>query len=159
MNHPSLTFRRPASRLLFLAAFLLAAIIPARSQSIVGSWKRTANILEKSDGSTTDMQKMLTKGRPCMADILYVFEADGRQLTRLPKGCELPGMDDIADYTISGATITLTSRGNKGPLGAIAAYTLAFKGNTVTLTHVYTANEKATLHSKVAKLIMTYTRA
>jgi hypothetical protein len=141
-----------------LVAFLLMAGLSARSQSIVGAWKRTSSHLENSDGSSKDMQKMLTKSRPCMADIQYVFGADGRQLTRPPKDCELPGMDDIADYKVSGNTITLTSRGNKGPLGATATYTLAFKGNTVIFSHVYTENEKATLHTKAARLIMIYTR-
>src|SRR5882724_2303416 len=101
-------------RLVYLATFLLLAGLNSRSQSIVGAWKKTATILENSDGSSRDLQKLMTKSKPCLADIQYIFQADGKQLTHPPKGCDIPGLEETADWKVSGNTISVNGRQGKG---------------------------------------------
>ena len=146
------------TKIVCLVTFLLLAGLSSRSQSIIGSWKKTATVLENSDGSSRDLQKLMTKSRPCLADVQYIFQADGKQLTHLPKGCDLPGLEQTADWKVSGNTIGVTGRKGNGLPVVTATYTMTFSGNTVLFTHVYSAQEKAALHSKAAKLIITYQR-
>ncbi len=134
--------------LMFVCAFALDA------QSIVGTWKRTGNVLEKADGTKKDMLIFYTKAKPCMLEIKYVFQADGKQLTQWPAGCELIKFTEQTTWKMEGDKIIMKT--NAYPFET--TYTLAFKGNTVNFTHTYTAPEKEKLHTQYNKIVITYQR-
>ena len=140
---------------LLLFCLLLFSSLVASSQTIVGTWKRTGNILIMDDGSKKDMQKTLLKAMPCQAGIKYFFTAAGKNYTESPKGCGAGDEMSRATYKLSGSNLTLTPEKDMGmPFNSI--YTIEFTGDLMTLSHIYTESEKSTLHTKAKKIIITY---
>jgi hypothetical protein len=141
----------------FLLLLLSVCSLTTGAQNIVGTWKRTANIIENADGTRKDMQPLFLKSKPCMADIKYIFEAGGKHYMQSPKGCGINSDADRFSWKMNGNTITVTSNGGKpGPV--TATYTLVFTGNAVTFTHVYNDAEKSSYHITAKKIIITYQR-
>jgi hypothetical protein len=130
----------------------------ASAQTVVGTWKRTGNMLIMDDGSKKDMQKMLLKAMPCQAGIQYIFTATGKNYTESPKGCGAGDEMSRATYHLSGNILTLTPEKDMG-MPFTSDYTITFSGDNMTLSHVYTESEKSALHSKAKKIIITYQKA
>ena len=143
---------------LHFICLLLLSSFAAFSQTIVGTWKRTGNLLVMDDGSKKDMQKTLLKAMPCQANIQYIFTAAGENYTVSPKGCGAGDEMSRAKYHLSGNTLTLTPEKDLGmPFNSI--YTVEFSGDRMTLSHVYSESEKTTIHTKAKKIIITYQKA
>ena len=143
--------------------FIIAATFTdtLRAQGIVGSWKTISNIIVDNDGIKTDLIVMQQKHWPCMAGIQTIFEANGKQYMKSSKKCGPIDYNKLAASTwkMSGNTISITNASMPNPLGNTATYTVGFEGNKAILTHEYSADEKAKLHSpKVKKVIITYQR-
>lgn len=139
-----------------MKALLLLSIIcgfmPAFSQNIVGTWKRTSSILEYVDGKTDDLQKNLSVAFPCSADIKYVFESSGKHFMILPKGCEsFPKIE--ANWTQTGNKFFISQKVEKTTTDT--NYELSFSGKTMTMTHTYTPAEGL---NKTKRLVIKYER-
>ena len=122
-----------------LVIILLTVSFSSNCQNIIGTWKRTSTILEHTNGKTDDMQKNLLAGMPCIADIKYVFESNGKHTMILSKGCEgIPST--VATWKMSGDTFSISQKlGNEV---VNTTYELSFAGNIMTMTHNYTAADK-----------------
>ena len=133
-----------------ITILLLTISFAGNCQSIVGTWKRTAAVLEHTDGKTDDMQKNLIAGMPCIADIKYVFESNGKHSLILPASCEgMPSTD--ATWKMTGNVVSVTQK--LGDVVVNSSYQLSFAGNTMTMTHDYTAAEKM---SDMKKIVLKY---
>jgi len=130
------------TKIVCLVTFLLLAGLSSRSQSIVGSWKKTATVLENSDGSSRDLQKFMTKSRPCLADVQYISRRTASSLPTSPRAATCRAWNRLPTGRSSGNTITVTGRKGNGLPVVTAIYTMTFSGNTVLFTHVYSEQEK-----------------
>lgn len=131
------------------------------AQSIVGIWKTINNIVVNTDGTKTDITAMQIKHWPCMADLQTIFDAGGKQYMKSSQKCGPIDYNKLEPSTwkMNGKTITITNTTMPTPLGNTATYTVDFTGNKATLTHEYSTEEKAKLHSKkVKQVIITYQR-
>jgi hypothetical protein len=133
--------------LLFLAAF-------TNAQSIVGSWKCLSNVIVNTDGSRQDVWKNIAEAFSCAADMQYVFEANGKHYIKADKKCEIIAKMGAATWSQTGKIITLISTADKQATST--AYVSEFAGNTLTLTHTYTAGEKRKSGSNAQKIVITY---
>ncbi len=138
-------------------------ILFANAQSMIGKWKTLGMTVENIDGSKTDLRSMQLKHWPCLSEMETVFEANGKEYSRSPKNCGMIDYNKIppADWKLTGNTLSLTDNGDMpNPLGKTATYAVSFSGNKVTLTHVYTSEEKAKLHTPKAKqTVLVYQRS
>jgi hypothetical protein len=141
----------------FLLALALAPATGLRAQGLAGTWKRTSSILINADGSKQDMQAMLLKYQPCQAGVKHVFTATGDYYTVSPKGCGIGDEASRATWKVSGNNLVMVPKKDLG-IPFVGSYALTFSGNTVSMTHVYTDAERKALHSKTARLLMTYQR-
>jgi uncharacterized membrane protein len=137
---------------LIISLFFL--VVASHAQSIVGSWKCLSNVLVNADGSKQDLWKNITAAFACATDMQYVFEANGKHYIKADKKCAIIAKMGNADWSISGKIITLTSTSDKQATST--TYVPAFTGNTLTLTHEYTAEEKRKLGIKTQRIIITY---
>jgi hypothetical protein len=129
---------------------LLTISFSSNCQSIIGTWKRTSTVLEHTDGKTDDLQKTMLSSMPCLADVKYVFESNGKHTMILSKGCEgLPSTD--ATWKMAGNTFTIAQKVGKEIIST--TYDLSFAGNIMTMSHTYTASEQA---SNAKKIILKY---
>lgn len=138
-------------------AFLLI-MAPASGQSIAGTWKRLSATIENMDGRKEDLHKTMISGLPCAAEMQYIFKADGTHFSKSPKGCEAVDAMSKATWKQTGNTLVLVSANEAKLQTAGTKYTLSFNGNTVTMTHVYTATENAVTKTKTKKLVVVYQR-
>ena len=145
-------------KILFLSILSALMFQKGVSQSIIGTWKRTASVIINADGTQKDMQKMLNKALPCTAEVKYVFESDGKLYTQAPKNC-LPSIaTEVVSWSMKGAEITLTSKASEAITGEPTTYTLNFKDGFVDFTHIYTSDERIKWHVKAKKIVVTYKR-
>jgi hypothetical protein len=122
-----------------LIAILLFSF-STHAQSVVGTWKRTSSVLEHTNGKTDDMQKTLLSSMPCIGEIKYVFESNGKHTMILSKGCEgIPST--VATWKMVGDTFSIAQKLGNEVISTI--YELSFSGNVMTMTHNYTAADKA----------------
>lgn len=126
------------------------------AQSITGSWKRTGNETEDIGGKKTDLQKIMLQSSPCIAGIKYMFDANGKHTVKAPANC-LEGIEEMskATWTMQGKKLIITTITN--PV-TITDYTLAFTGNTMVMTHLYTEAERKKYGIKTNKITITYQR-
>lgn len=141
--------------MMFFTLLLSLFFFTAPAQRITGTWKRTGNLLVNADGSNTDLHTSMIKSMPCAAETRYTFEESGKHYTQSPKGCEMIDKISTATWSQTGNTLNIYSNTARD-IGTV--YTLSFSGNRVVFTHVYTDAEKAKLHIKTAKIIITYQR-
>lgn len=141
-----------------VSIFLFLFIAPVTAQTISGTWKRLSSTLEYQDGKKEDLQKAIIANFPCAADMKFLFMEDGTHYTRSSKGCEVIDAMSKATWKQNGNTLTLVTENEAKRQPAGTTYTLSFSGNTVTMTHVYTATENAITKSKVKKLVVVYQR-
>jgi hypothetical protein len=135
-----------------ITIILLIISFSGNCQSIVGTWKRISTILEHTDGKTDDMQKTLLSSMPCIGEIKYVFESNGKHTMILPKGCE--GMPNtIATWKMTGDTFSIAQKVGKEIISS--TYEQSFVGNTMTMTHNYTSADKA---PDMKRIILKYQR-
>lgn len=143
------------TKYLFALLLGIAASGSLSAQNIVGSWKRTASILENTDGSRTDLQKNMLQAFPCAADIKYVFETGGRHYMILPKGCEaIPNSD--AKWSQNGSILTTSQK--VGNQTITSTFEINVSGNTMTMTHTYTEAEKAKGSKDTKRIILNHQR-
>lgn len=145
-------------RLFILSIFLFLFIAPVMAQSITGSWKRLSATIEYMDGRKEDLHKTMITGLPCAAEMQYIFKTDGTHFSKSPKGCEAVDAMSKATWKQTGNTLVLVTANEAKLKVAGTTYTLSFSGNTVTMTHVYTAMENAVTKIKPKKLVVVYQR-
>ena len=135
-----------------LVIILLTISFSSNCQSIVGTWKRTSVSLEHADGKTDDMQKNLLLNMPCIGEIKYVFESNGKHTMILSKGCEgIPST--IATWKMMGDTFSIAQKLGNEVIST--TYELSFTGNTMTMTHNYTPADKT---PNMKRIILKYQR-
>lgn len=145
-------------KILILSIFASLMFQMGVSQSIIGTWKKTASIIINADGTEKDMQKMLTKALPCTAEVKYIFESNGKQYIQAPKNCLPTIATEVVNWSIKGDEITLISKATEVITGELTKYTLNFKDGFVDFTHIYTPDEKTKWHNKAKKVVITYKR-
>ncbi len=139
-------------KLTCIALILIWITSTADGQSIVGRWKRTAMILEKTDGKTDDLQKTMEGVFPCMSQIEYVFESNGTQTMKIPKDCnKIP--NETAYWKMNGTQIEMQQDMDGKKIST--SYKLTFIGQQMIMTHDYTPQEQS-LSSK--RIIVKYQR-
>ncbi len=139
-------------KLTFITLILIWITSTADGQSIVGRWKRTAMILEKTDGKTDDLQKTMEGVFPCMSQIEYVFESNGTQTMKIPKDCnKIPS--ETASWKMNGSLLDIQQDMDGKKIST--SYQLTFNGPQMTMTHEYTAQEQS-MSSK--RIIVKYQR-
>ncbi len=125
-------------KLIFLTGMLLF-FISVHAQSPAGKWKRIAGINETVSGKRTDLLKDFHKSKPCMAEVIYIFSADGK-ITENADSCpELmrssSGESGIGKrWDVAGNNITIR-RGDNETSPTI--YTVEFNGMLMTWTLIY----------------------
>jgi hypothetical protein len=137
---------------LIISLFFL--LFQADAQSIVGSWKCLSNVLVNADGSKQDIWKNITEAFACATDMQYVFDASGKHYIKADKKCAIIAKMGNATWSQSGKMITLTSTADKQATST--TYVPVFAGNILTLSHIYTAEEKQKVGIKTQKIILTY---
>lgn len=145
-------------KLIIAFVFLLLLAAPATGQRITGTWKRLSSTLEYQDGKKEDLQKAIIANFPCATDMKFLFKEDGTHYSQSSKGCEVIDAMSKASWKQNGNTLTLVTEKEAKRQPAGTTYTLSFSGNTVTMTHVYTATENAVTKTKVKKLVIVYQR-
>ncbi len=121
-----------------LLIFALFFSVSAHAQSIVGKWKRTASVIEYTNGKTKDLQETMNKILPCSKDIQYIFESSGKHFTIIPKDCISVAIPD-AVWKMEGNTLFISQKVGKEMMST--TFELSFSGNQMTMTHVYSASE------------------
>lgn len=137
-----------------IAILLVSAQLSA--QSIIGTWKRTGNLMEDIGGKKTDLQKIMLQSSPCIATIKYMFDANGKHTVKAPANC-MEGIEEMskANWKMQGKKLIITTIAN--PI-TVTDYTLAFTGNTMIMTHLYSEAERKQYSIKTNKIIITYQR-
>lgn len=147
--------KRILAQYMLIFGSIIAINSSLSAQNIVGSWKRTASIIENTNGTRTDLQKNMLQAFPCAADIKYVFETGGRHYMILPKGCEaIPNSD--AKWSQNGSTLTTSQK--VGNQTITSTYEISVSGNTMTMTHTYTEAEKAKGSKDTKRIILNHQR-
>ena len=143
------------AKYLFALLIVITVSSSLSAQNIMGTWKRTASIIENTNGTRTDLQKNMLQAFPCAADIKYVFETGGRHYMILPKGCEaIPNSD--AKWSQNGAILTTTQK--VGNQTITSTYEISVSGNTMTMSHTYTEAEKAKGSKDTKRIILNHQR-
>jgi Lipocalin-like domain len=120
------------------------------AQSVVGSWKRTSSILEYKNGKLDDLQKMMLNVYPCMSNIQYIFDKNGKHYLVLPAGCEkIP--NEEATWKMVGNEFYISQKVEGKDEST--QYNLSFEGNTLTMSHTYTEAEK---QPTIKRLVIKY---
>lgn len=119
-----------------LFGFLIFALASSSlsAQSVVGSWRRTAIITTYENGKSVDEMALLTKEMPCIADIVYVFEANGNLTMRVPKGCPIPAV--LSTWKLNGTTLITSMKGFS------TTDQVSVSSGTMSTTHVYGPQDK-----------------
>lgn len=141
-----------------IICFLIFTSTTIQSQSILGTWKRTANILEYDNGNKEDLQKSMEENMPCMATLKYIFDKGGKHYLKGEPTCQAAIQIGSAQWKMTGNTLVITATAKNSSLPTQAIYTLTFRGNSVVFDHTYSAAEKARLGVKVKKISITYQR-
>lgn len=142
-------------KILFTALFVTIATI-GFSQSVAGTWKRTATTLEYQNGKTEDLQKTLQANLPCTAATKYFFKADGTHYTQSPAGCEAVDKMSKATWKQNGNNLTVVTASDTKLKTGGTTYTVSFSGNTMTMVHVYTDAENKVTGTKTKKITIVY---
>lgn len=128
----------------------------ASAQQITGTWKRTSIVLEKSDGSKSDMFQSQLKIMPCATTITYTYAPDG-QVTMNAGGCTnmknmLEAMNGKTTWTQTGNKITINSGDENFP---IQIYNVSFEGGAMIWLFDYASNPKTPnpTHAKSMKIV------
>jgi hypothetical protein len=142
------------------SVLLVLAFAQLQAQSIAGTWKRTATILEYANGEKEDLQKNIIKNLPCMAEAKYVFKADGTHYTESTGSCKIVDRMSKATWKQSGTSLELvpTIATQKKQPNIVTSYTLSFGSNSVTMVHVYTTAENAGVRKPLKRMVVTYVR-
>jgi hypothetical protein len=83
-------------RTILLTLVFVSIAAFSNAQSVVGSWKKTNEVMLKENGKTTDGFKLLVKNLPCFANIVYTFSADGK-MSEQAKDCTIQLQKQIAN--------------------------------------------------------------
>ncbi|MBS1597030.1 MAG: hypothetical protein JST75_02310 [Bacteroidetes bacterium] len=112
------------------------------AQTMVGNWKKTAQVLVLANGQKTDSYKMLCKSQPCYANIVYSFMSDGN-MREDASGCSDEIKKIVATTVPKGSwkmrnnIVTITTSDNSIPP---AKYQIDFSGDTMTWNFNYDDN-------------------
>jgi Domain of unknown function (DUF5004) len=147
-----LNFTMKKSSLFIILFFVVIPSIPA--QSIVGSWKCLSNVLVNADGTKQDLWKNITEAFACAADMQYVFDANGTHYIKADAACANIAKIGTATWKVKDKIITLTTKDTKNTIST--TYMLGFAGKVLTLTHIYTAEEKVQLNIQTQKIVIIY---
>ncbi len=135
-------------KLTFITLMLIWITSTADGQSIIGRWKRTAMILENTEGKTDDIQKTMEGVFPCMSQIEYVFESNGTQTMKIPKDCnKIP--NETAYWKMNGTQLDIQQDMDGKKIST--TYQLAFNGPQMTMIHEYTAQEQSSNKRMIVK--------
>ncbi|MBO0931336.1 lipocalin-like domain-containing protein [Fibrella aquatilis] len=147
-------------RTLICLLFSLFLITNVLSQSVVGTWKRTAMLLTEANGNTDDSMPDMTKAMPCTARITYTFLADGTMSTNVPDDCGVikkatDKINKTSRWAVSGNKLKVWVLDKSLP---DSEQVLTFSGNTMTWTFDYAANPQMPNPTKAKRLVINYVR-
>ena len=135
----------------------------ANAQSIVGSWKKTDEVLTKENGRTSNSFNMLVKNMPCFANIVYIFSAGGK-MDEQAKDCAPFLQKQVASqiknsrWAMSGKKLIMDVADKSSPVQH-AEYEVEFIGqNEMIWTFVYADNPGVPNITKAKQMKTTYIR-
>lgn len=143
---------------IILSSIATLILITVYSQSVTGTWKRTATTLEYQSGKKEDLQKTMQANLPCVVNTKYIFKADGTHYSQSTKDCEMIDQMSAATWKQTGNTLIIVTKEEAKLKTAGTTYRISFSGNTMTLTHVYTDAENKISGTKVKQIITVYQR-
>jgi len=155
--------KRTALICVFLITALLGSFEIAKAQSIVGSWKKTDEILTGANGKAKSMFQMIVKRMPCFADIVYTFLANGK-MDEKTSGCS-PVLQKQVDaevknthWKMAGDKVIMDVSDKASPV-INAEYRVEFFGpNEMTWTLIYAENPGVPNITKARQMKTTYKR-
>ncbi|MGZ3750398.1 MAG: hypothetical protein ACXVB0_12795 [Mucilaginibacter sp.] len=135
----------------------------SNAQDIVGSWKKTDEVLLKANGKTTNTFKMMVKNMPCFASIVYTFSAGGK-MTEQAKECSIVLQKQIAGvlpnsrWKISGGKLIIDVSDANSPVKH-AMYQIEFVGNSeMVWTFNYSENPTVPNFTKAKQMQTRYVK-
>ncbi|MFD2573850.1 lipocalin family protein [Spirosoma soli] len=148
------------SPFLLLQIALVFTYATAHAQNVVSTWKRTAMLLTKANGKTTDELPELTKNMPCTAGITYTFVADGTLRVDVPESCgamkkTIERMNKSGRWSVSGRKLRIVVPDKSLP---DSDYDLTVSGNTMTWDFDYATNPQMPNPTKAKRLVIKYSR-
>jgi len=149
---------------LLLAAALSAFFAASNAQSIVGSWKKTDEILTGANGKTKSTFQTIVKRMPCFADIIYTFSAGGKMAEKAGS-CNMVLQKQVdaetknTHWKMVGNKAILDVSDKTSPV-IHAEYIVEFAGpNEMTWTFIYAENPGVPNITKAKQMKTTYKRS
>lgn len=146
-----------------LTLILSGATVFSSAQSVVGSWKKTGEMLIAGNGKTSDAFKMLVKHMPCYANVVYIFSADGK-MDEHAKDCAAYLQKQIANqmknsrWKMAGDRLIMDVSDKSAPV-LHGEYKVEFAGpNKMVWTFDYSENPNVPNIAKVKQMKTTYER-
>jgi hypothetical protein len=150
-------------RIILLTVVFVSITAFSNAQSVVGSWKKTNEVMVKENGKTTDAFKLLVKNLPCFASIVYTFSADGK-MSEQAKDCSIQLQKQIANqqknvrWKMKGDRLVLDVSDASSPVKH-GEYQIEFVGNNEMIwTFKYSENPGVPNFTKAKQMQTTYVR-
>jgi len=148
---------------LLLTLVLASTATILNAQSILGSWKKTDEVLIKEDGIKKSTYKMMLKNMPCFQTIVYSFLAGGK-MDETAKDCAAPVQKLVAGdltnarWKITGNKLIIDVAG-KNALVKHAVYQIDFNSNNEMIwTFIYADNPGVPNATRAKQMQTTYVR-
>ena len=141
-----------------LVITLLFTVYILVGQSPVGRWKIISRSIENADGTKKDMTGAMKLAVPCMADIKYIFSADGK-MSADANGCPaalkktVEETNSLTRWMISGSSLTVADTKNTMPP---STYKITFSGKTMIWKLLYKDNPKINNDTNAKSLTIVY---
>ncbi|MEP6592699.1 MAG: lipocalin family protein [Acidobacteriota bacterium] len=147
------------SRYALSAGLVILWSVSLSAQNITGTWKRTAMVIEKSDGSKSDSYPRQLKVNPCVATITYSYTADGKLTTNAPD-CgrmkeAIESQNGKTTWRQNGSRVSISSSDVSLPA---QLHVVSVDGNTMTWVLTYADNPKIPNPTNAKTLTTVYKR-
>lgn len=147
------------SRAALLTVLVTCWNVGLSAQNITGTWKRTAMVIEKSDGSKSDSHPRQLKVNPCVATITYSYTADGKLTTHAPD-CgtikdAIESQNGKTTWRQNGSRISISSADVSLPA---QVHVVSVEGDTMTWVLTYADNPKIPNPANAKTLTTVYKR-
>jgi hypothetical protein len=150
--------------ILMLIVVLSGITAFSNAQSIVGSWKKTDEVLTEKNGKTSNTFKMIAKRMPCYANIVYIFSAGGKMDERA-KDCAAFLQKEVmvglknSRWSMTGNKLIMEMSSTAYPVSR-AEYKVEFVGsNKMIWTFDYAQNKEFEKITKAEQMKTTYERS
>ena len=149
-------------RIVLLSILFACTATISSAQSIIGSWKKTDEMLVKENGETKSTYKTMLKNMPCFATIVYSFLAGGK-MDETAKDCAAPVQKLVGDLKNARWKVTgnklIIDVADKNALVKHAVYQIDFNGhNEMIWTFIYADNPGTPNVTRAKKMQTTYVR-